>query len=169
MARVYLAGPDVFFPNFRAIFDSRVRFCRELGLDPLVPVDDNLTTSRAIYEGNLRLLDRTDGIIANITPFRGPHCDVGTAWEIGYAISKAKPVFAYTSDARPLIERIPNVTRDGRDSEGNLAEDFGLVENLMIAECVVDRIIFDSFEKAAKASADYLSRQQARAPVSRRF
>jgi nucleoside 2-deoxyribosyltransferase len=157
----------VFFPDARAIFTRRARLCRELGLEPLIPLDDALTTAPAIYEGNVALIERADAVIANIQPFRGPHCDVGTAWEIGYAVARAKPVFAFSADRRKLIERLSGVTRDGRDRDGNLAEDFGLAENLMIAACVEGRTVFGSFEDAARAVAAQLLPQGSRARLSR--
>jgi nucleoside 2-deoxyribosyltransferase len=153
MARVYLAGPDVFFRNCGAIFAERTHMCETLGLDALVPVDGTKLTAHAIFEGNVALIEAADGVIANISPFRGPHCDVGTAWEMAYAVAKGKPVFAYSSDPRPLIERIAGVGLDGRDAEGNLAEHFGLVENLMIGESIVGKKAHATFDAAARAAA----------------
>jgi nucleoside 2-deoxyribosyltransferase len=153
MAKVYLAGPDVFFPDCGKIFAARTRYCVKLGLTPLIPVDEKLTTAEAIFKSNVALIDKAKAVIANISPFRGPHCDVGTAWEMAYATAKKKPVFAYSSDPRPLITRLRGVGRDGRDAEGNLAEDFGLVENLMIGESIVGKAAHATFEAAARAAA----------------
>lgn len=166
MKKVYLAGPDVFFPDCSAIFAERSRRCEALGLRALIPVDEKLTTAEAIFESNVALINDADAVIANIVPFRGPHCDVGTAWEMAYATAKGKPVFAYSSDPRPLIARIPGVGPDGRDRDGNLAENFGLVENLMIAESIVGKKAHPTFEAAAKAAAAHFRIQPAaRRPV----
>src|SRR5947208_12518945 len=78
------------------IFAERREICRTHGLEPLVPLDNEATTAEEIYQANVRLLDRCDGVIANLTPFRGPHCDVGTAWEIGYAVARERPVFGFS-------------------------------------------------------------------------
>ena len=158
MAKVYLAGPDVFFRNAAGIFAAHRRVCAALGLEALVPVDAPNATAETIFKGNVALIDAVDGVIANIVPFRGPHCDVGTAWEMAYATAKGKPVFAYSSDPRPLIARIPGVGADGHDAEGVLAEDFGLAENLMIAVPVQGGKVHASFEAAAEAAAKRLSR-----------
>ena len=86
--------------------------------------------SAAIYQGNLGLMDRADAILANMTPFRGPNMDPGTAFEVGYFTAQQKPVFLYSNDARPYKER---VRRDGNlDEQGHSIEDFGDPENLMI-------------------------------------
>jgi nucleoside 2-deoxyribosyltransferase len=156
MTRVYLAGPDVFFRNRDAIFAERSRLCAALGLQALPPVEETLATAEAIFKGNVALIDMADGVIANISPFRGPHCDVGTAWEMGYAAAKGKPIFAYSLEARPLVERLPGVGRDGRDAEGNLAENFGFAENLMIAASIAGGIVHASFDAAAQAAATLL-------------
>ena len=77
---MYLAGPDIFHPDRNRLFRVRVRFCRAYGLEPLIPLDPE-TTKAAIYRTNIRLLDASDAVVANRGPFRGPHDDVGTAWE----------------------------------------------------------------------------------------
>jgi nucleoside 2-deoxyribosyltransferase len=151
--KVYLAGPDVFFKDCGAIFATHTRACVALGLEALVPVDGTKMTAQAIFAGNVALLEAADGVISNISPFRGPHCDVGTAWEMAYAAAKGKPVFAYSQSPGPLIARLRGVGPDGRDAEGHLAEDFGLVENLMIGESIVGKTAHATFEAAAQAAA----------------
>ncbi len=90
-----------------------------------------LEMARAIYRANVVLIDGAQAIIADISPFRGPNMDPGTAWEIGYGVAKGLPVFAWSDDSRALIERTP---RNGmHDHQGWQVEDFELVENLMIA------------------------------------
>jgi nucleoside 2-deoxyribosyltransferase len=44
-------------------------------------------------------------LIANLTPFRGPSGDVGTAYELGFARALGRPVFAYTNVADSFFER----------------------------------------------------------------
>jgi nucleoside 2-deoxyribosyltransferase len=66
--------------------------------------------------------------------------DPGTAWEIGYAVARGLPVFAYSHDLRAYAERVGQTGQGPRgpvDADGLLVEDFGLVENLMIVESVV--------------------------------
>src|SRR5262245_46570522 len=125
--RVYLAGPDVFDPDHARIFAERRRLCLVYGLEALTPVDSPSGIASVIFRTNVELLDACHGVIANASPFRGPHCDVGTAWEMGYAVARGKPVFAFSSVAEPLIERVAA----GRsvDAEGRTVEDFDLGEN----------------------------------------
>ena len=84
-------------------------------------------------------------IIANITPFRGPSADVGTAYEMGFAHALGKKVFAYTNVAVPFTERTikalgnqVNRSQDGklRDAQGMFIEENGLIDNLMIDGCI---------------------------------
>jgi len=58
----------------------------------------------AIYRGNVAHMDRSDAIVANMTPFRGVSMDAGTAFEMGYMAAKGKPVLGYThvSSKEPL-------------------------------------------------------------------
>ena len=155
--RAYLAGPDVFHPEHPRIFAQREFICRRSGLDPLVPVDNDATTALEIYRSNVRHLERCDLVIANITPFRGPHCDVGTAWEVGYATSRGVPVFAFSEVRAPLLDRIPSGPLGrGVDASGMTVEDFGLCENLMIVRSLVDRVVHVTFEAAVEAAARYL-------------
>ena len=42
-------------------------------------------------------MDGVDLVIANMTPFRGPSMDVGTAVELGYSFARGLPVFGYTN------------------------------------------------------------------------
>jgi nucleoside 2-deoxyribosyltransferase len=72
----------------------------------------------------VELMDSCDLMIANLTPFRGPSMDVGTAVEIGYMHGRGKPVFGYTNVAADYADRVA--------PDGFLVESFGLVDNLMV-------------------------------------
>jgi nucleoside 2-deoxyribosyltransferase len=102
---------------------------------------------------------RCDGIIANMTPFRGPSMDAGTAYEMGVAAALNKVVIAYSSDRTPYTEKCVAAGakrgEDGslRDAEGMAVEDFlgeVLVDNLMLAHGVdnVDNKICETPEEA---------------------
>ncbi len=143
---VYLAGPEVFFPDVEIVAARLKALCAAHGLTGLFPTDaerptdDGTSLARAIYLGNVALIDRSDAVIADISPFRGAGMDPGTAWEIGYAIARGLPVFAYSHDLRAYAERVGPAGKGPRgpvDAEGLLVEDFGLVENLMITESMV--------------------------------
>jgi nucleoside 2-deoxyribosyltransferase len=157
--RVYLAGPDVFHPDYASLFAARKAICRAHGLEPLVPIDNDAKTASDIYRANVDLLDSSDAVVANITPFRGPHCDVGTAWEMGYGVAKGLPVFAYSTTQEPLASRVarrsPSATTD---VDGMAIEPFGLMENLMIVEGLCGYQVHPSFESAVAAAARRLLR-----------
>jgi nucleoside 2-deoxyribosyltransferase len=143
---VYLAGPEVFFPDVIEVAARLKALCAVHGLDGLFPTDaerpsgDGISVARAIYIGNVALLERSAAVVADISPFRGAGMDPGTAWEIGYAVARGLPVFAYSHDLRAYAERVGPAGSGPRgpvDADGRLIEDFGLVENLMITESVV--------------------------------
>lgn len=162
MVRVYLAGPDVFRADAAQHYDALVALCSQHGLKALHPFDggdqDNAVTSAEIRARCISQLDRADGIIANITPFRGAHMDPGTAWELGYGEARGLPVFLWTNDPRPMVARIDALPGDSglRDSDGHLVEDFGHVENLMIAHPGAP--VATTAEEAVAAAADHLHR-----------
>ena len=98
-----------------------------------------------ISDVNEGLIKSCDIVIANITPFRGPSADVGTAFEMGFAHALGKKVFAYTNVALPFTERTVkalegkvNRCSDGklRDAQGMFIEEVGLTDNLMIDGCI---------------------------------
>lgn len=145
--KVYLSGPEVFLEDASAVLARKMAICRELGWEGLSPldneipaqVDDPRQAALAIYAGNLAMMDQADAIIANITPFRGPHMDPGTAFELGYMVAQGKPVMVYTQAVDSLVERVADwsggLSREAgvlRDHNGHAVENFGLFENLMI-------------------------------------
>jgi len=138
--RIYLAGPEVFFPaeEHLAIVAEKKRLLREAGLEGVDPLDtelefaDNEAKSERghrIYQANRELMDSCDAIIANLTPFRGISADPGTVFEVGYMIGQGKPAFGFTFDSRHYRERAGGTDRDGL---GHAIEDFGMSDNLMI-------------------------------------
>ena len=132
--RVYLAGPDVFFPNALEIGEAKKRICTQHGFIGVYPLDApfdslfNLDSPQAVghrsFDLMVGLMDSCDLIIANLTPFRGPSMDVGTAIEMGYMHGRGKPVFGYSNVASNYTERVT--------PDGFMLEDFGLVDNLMV-------------------------------------
>jgi nucleoside 2-deoxyribosyltransferase len=145
MPRVYLAGPGVFRPDAASFGQMLHEKCSRAGLDGCYPLDARVAvgtpieTARAIYHANVALIDSAAAMIADISPFRGPYMDQGTAWEIGYGIAKGLPVYAWSTDFSELLRRTQrhrgSHVQNGRavDEKGWAIEDFGLIENLMIA------------------------------------
>jgi len=68
-----------------------------VGLWPLDnPVGVGLPAEQAasIFQANLAMIDQAQAVIADISPFRGPNMDPGTAFELGYAHARGLPIFA---------------------------------------------------------------------------
>lgn len=152
---VYLAGPEVFLLNAREILDLKIRLTREAGLVPIAPgdlelpkTDSKLELGLAISRIDEELMNRSDAIIANLTPFRGIAADTGTCFELGYMCAQGKAAFAYTNVKADHGERTRGYfngewTTDAaglpRGPDGMLIEDMGFVDNLMMHGGVVNR------------------------------
>jgi len=85
---------------------TRIEGCFPLDKELALSGRPGLSAARAIYQANVDLLDRADIVIANLTPFRGPSMDVGTAFEIGFADARGKKVFGYANVSASLVERV---------------------------------------------------------------
>ncbi|GAK45973.1 putative nucleoside 2-deoxyribosyltransferase [Tepidicaulis marinus] len=145
--KIYLAGPEVFLEDAVQLAERKKAICAAHGLRGLFPLDAGLDLSGlapqaaglAIYEANIALIEAADACIANVTPFRGPSLDPGTAYEIGHMRGLGKPVFAYSNAPEHFAERtrLYCAASGERDAEGLLIEDFGLTDNLMIDGAVM--------------------------------
>ena len=154
-ARVYLAGPDVFFPAPEYWAERKKAICARHGLHGVSPLDpladepagwldpppQETQTWRAIAARNEAHIRSCQAVIANLTPFRGPGADAGTVYELGFARALGLPLFGYATTTVSFLSRTlaflgPSAAAgaDGtwRDGEGLLVEDFGLFDNLMI-------------------------------------
>lgn len=146
--KIYLAGPEVFLSDADEIGKRKKKLCAAYGFEGIFPADldpalKNMNPKDAAFvisRKNEDSIRKCDVLIANITPFRGPSADVGTAFEMGFARGLGKIVCAYTNISVPLAERTAKSTsRVGSDAKGifrdenDMAiEQFGLVDNLML-------------------------------------
>jgi nucleoside 2-deoxyribosyltransferase len=141
--KIYLAGPDVFLPDAVEIGRRKQEICARHGLSGLYPLDNEVDGSAGdaslnIFKGCEAMMDAADAIIANLTPFRGPGADPGTAYELGYMAARGKFCLGYSNDPSLYADRVRRFTgvnsRNGRlvDAEGLTVEDFGLTDNLMM-------------------------------------
>lgn len=164
--KVYLAGPEVFLADAAEIGARQKAICRKYGITAHFPLDAGIDlaglnpqdAARAIFLANLDAIDAADAVIANMTPFRGPGIDGGTAFEMGYAHAKEIPIYAYTNDPRTYLGRaraLGLVARvdagKSRDVSGLEIEDFGLIDNLMVG-CAASGIAKPIFWRAAQAA-----------------
>jgi nucleoside 2-deoxyribosyltransferase len=152
--KIYFAGPDVFRPDAAAQQRRLQHFCQKQNVIGLLPTDaiavpddaDPEEAAKAIFEANIVLIDTCHAMVANMTPFRGPNMDVGTAFEIGYAAAQGKVIVGYTADNRDYIQKVAEhfegdlreQNGQWRDRKGDQVENFGLPENLMVANAVLD-------------------------------
>ena len=151
--RIYLAGPEVFLVNAKETGEQKKELCKKYGFEGVFPIDVEVETKGkapkevglCISEINEDLIKSCKIVIANITPFRGPSADVGTAYEMGFAHALGKLVLAYTNMALPFTERTiealndqVNRSDDGRlrDPKGMFIEENRLTDNLMIDGCI---------------------------------
>ena len=144
---VYLAGPDVFYPDALERGRELKQLCDSFGWEGLFPLDNEIVAvepvemARQIREANLELIHRADAVIANLEPFRGFEPDSGTVFEVGYAKALGKQVVAYAPDLRPMKTRLcESLNLDEAacfDLEGLMIEEFGLSHNLMFGELVL--------------------------------
>jgi nucleoside 2-deoxyribosyltransferase len=153
--RVYLAGPDVFLALAREIGTRKRAICARHGLVGVFPTDaeDACDPTAPLPEQGLAIscaMERTmracDAMIVNLTPFRGPSADVGSAYEMGFMRALGRPVFAYSNDARPFLDRVAafcdgairvRPTGEHEDLDGMAIEPFTLHDNLMLAGGIV--------------------------------
>ena len=92
--------------------------------------------------------------MANMTPFRGPSMDVGTAYEVGYADALGLAVFAYRTDQTAYASRVPQPARNCIDADGWMVENYGRTNNLMMigaANLAPNRPVYPTWQDAALA------------------
>ena len=149
--RVYLAGPEVFHASSREIGARKRAICDRHGLIGVFPADEEGACDPALSlpERGLAIsaaMENTmrscDAMIVNLTPFRGPSADVGSAYEMGFMRALGRPVFAYSNDDRPFLDRVTafcggalrcRPTGGHEDPDGMAVEAFALHDNLMLA------------------------------------
>lgn len=150
--KAYIAGPDVFYKDAEKRANFAKEICKLFNFEPLVPVDNEIVNSdlkkmsAEIYLKNIAMIDESDLIIANVTPFRGPSADVGTVFEIGYAAAQNKKIFAFSDDLREYVEKV-------NTNDTDKIENFGNFDNLMIAETL--SCLEPTIEQAVKKAAEF--------------
>lgn len=144
VVRVYLAGPDVFLPQPQDRAAMLQAICQRHGLHGISPLDPlpgepkswaTLPEARCIARRNEAHIRRSDALVANLMPFRGPAADAGTAYEVGFARALGLPIFGWANWADNHADRVralPGSTQ-ATDAQGLAIEDFGLFENLMLS------------------------------------
>ncbi|KAI9732028.1 MAG: hypothetical protein M1818_007623 [Claussenomyces sp. TS43310] len=186
--KIYLAGPEVFEPDAVGRGAALKALCARFSsatapVVGLFPLDNEISDDEAAAGANLATAIRTanmamiracDAIVANMTPFRGPSMDVGTAYEMGVGAALGKVVVGYTSDARSYARKVRDLYGDTvvrgpdgrlRDERGMAVEDFpgeaglGLVDNLMMTAGGIEGLCGSAEEAIALAVEKTRSRR----------
>ena len=138
----YLAGPDVFLPNAVAHAVTKTEICRRFGVRGLPPLNEDaeaaatgLEAWRSIYEKDVAMMEKSDIIIANLTPFAGASADAGTLIEVGWFLGKGKPIFGYSNTPETFETRMRKQLGSTPADLG--IEGFHLPDNLMIVGAVL--------------------------------
>jgi nucleoside 2-deoxyribosyltransferase len=144
--KVYLAGPDVFLSDAKAIGRRKCAICADHGLVGLFPLDNEIDPTRrdasmAIFQANTRMMQDADAVVANLTPFRGPSADAGTVYELGFVAALGKFCTGYSNVPGVYLDRVAGTRALGgaaefHDESGLVIEDFGLADNLMIVHAL---------------------------------
>lgn len=107
---VYVAGP-LFTIQDREFLVKIRNMIRDLGFDTFLPHEDNDDNAegrgteasgerlKRIFQKDYEAIDRADVIVALLD---GVPIDCGTAWELGYAFARSKPILGYRTDFRIL-------------------------------------------------------------------
>lgn len=97
---VYVAGP-LFDEGERWWAERLDAMVRDLGFDTFLPHRDNPPKDehnvRAIFDNDRGAIERCDLVVANLN---GITTDDGTAWEIGYAFARERPIIGIHTDWR---------------------------------------------------------------------
>lgn len=163
MKKVYLAGPDVFFPDSDAHFDALEAACARHGLLGVRPSDGGLSrgltgtgdeVSERIYQANVDYIRECDAVLANLQPFRNVlEPDSGTVFEVGFAVALGKPVAgllpALTTFESRVIQHCGVVAHNEGPAfdatHGMMIEQFNQPMNLMLAR---SSSLFDDLDAA---------------------
>ena len=109
------------------------------GLAPLNEDADAVATGleawRSIFEKDVAMMERSDIIIANLTPFAGASADAGTLIEVGWFLGKGKPIFGYSNTPETFETRMRKQLGPTHADLG--IEGFHLPDNLMIVGAVL--------------------------------
>lgn len=104
MRRIYLAAP--LFSEAERDFNRKLRDeLKNLGYSVFLPQEDSNDITdedhrqQTIFTKDLAAIDASDMVVAVLD---GADVDSGTAWEIGYAYAKGKPLFGLRTDFRTL-------------------------------------------------------------------
>ena len=170
LKRVYIAGPDLFYPDWPEYAARVTQLCQAQGLEAVLPVppvplsgpsiteDGDNALALKIFHACHEAILSSDGVIANLSRFRGREPDSGTVTECALAYAAGKPVVGYMNGLGPLL--CVHEAEDGRHlcPDGIIAERFDLPHNLMVHGVCTEMVngCKDAVERAVKKMANLL-------------
>lgn len=157
MNHIYLAGPHVFLPTTEQEkhLAEAERILNSYQLSMVAPPPGAPgATPESVAQANLVLLEDCDGVIADLTPFRGAEPDSGTVFELAYAIGRGMPALGYSMDERPYAQIVAEHCKS--TDKHPLVEDHGYPLNLMLVPHY-----HASFEACVKMMASMLVSKEA--------
>jgi len=97
MAKLFLSGP-LFTVAERDFNAGLARFLTAQGFEVWLPQERATRGgAKAIFRSCVKGIEWADAVVACMD---GPDPDSGTAWEVGYAYARGKPIVCYRSDFR---------------------------------------------------------------------
>ena len=110
MDRIYVAGFDVFYPDWKEKrYFVYQELCSKYGFEmqaQKAAADEGKTLGERIFLKNIHYLDNCEYVVANLNTFRGMEPDSGTCFEIGYAYALGKKIYGYLDDGRTMLEKV---------------------------------------------------------------
>lgn len=103
LKKIYIASP-LFTDNEKKRINKVVQYLRKRGHEVISPMEftvpnawdlSNRDWAKAVYDHDMEALESADLVICI---YDGLFSDSGTAWEVGYACAKGKPVLALVTD-----------------------------------------------------------------------
>ena len=186
---VYLAGPDVFYPEAKEKLGTKKAILNKHGIHSHTPLDKEISfagkskqdIANEIAHSNEKIMEDCNIILANLENWHGsPSADVGTAFEMGYMSArferdpkKVMIVGYYPNGIQKkfstrVVDKLcdgKQITQDGIliDPSGYEIEDFDLLDNLMLVQAISKSggKIYGSFEEAAQNLTQLWQQKQA--------
>lgn len=109
--------------------------------------EDPYRNAYECFEENMRRIEACSSFVADLNDFRGYEPSSDVAFECGFAFARGKKLYGFMEDTRIMRERIPS--KDGKDAQGHIIENFNYPINLMFACSIesIEKADLGNFEK----------------------
>lgn len=140
---VYISGFDIFHKDSHFIAKNYKDYCNKKGFIPLHPLDndfDNLTSKdliiKYIVNNNLKYINKSNFVIANLNNYKGYEPDSGTVFEIGYAFAKGKKIIGYRNNNLINLNKENDILTYFENFKDNFSENINIMikENIILIE-----------------------------------